>query len=472
MSLAQAIYWKLPYPLKCWATGYFARKHDRARFGADYERAKREIAARNGWSLERFRQYQLTRLQELVRHCADHVPYYRELFRSIGLEPGDIRDFADFQAIPILEKQILRERGEELVDERRDRKGMLLAQTSGTTGTPLQFYRDIREFSTAFAFSAVRLWSAVGVERRVHRSASIGGSLVTAPAARRPPFWVYNRGWQQLVMSSYHLSTSNLSAYIQALRDFEPAYLEGYPSSLYALAQYILDQELPPVPLRGAFTTAENLLDHQRQAISQAFECSVFSQYGCAEQVVFGAECDRQTMHLSPDHSFVEVVGSGGRPLPPGQSGELVGTGLNRLAQPMLRYRLGDIGALAEDGRRCACGSELPVLAEIEGRKDDLLVTADGRSIGRLDPVFKSISNTAEAQIVQESLRDFCIRIVPTASYRPESGQLALQNLQVRLGPTARVRVEVVPAIERTASGKFRAVICQLSTNEKVAATN
>lgn len=467
MSVTQAVYWKLPYRMKCWATGHFARKHDKFRFGAHYDRAKRTIAARNDWSLDQFREYQLQRLQALVRHCAEHVPYYRSLFRSIGLEPGDVKSFADFQAIPILEKQVLRERGAELVDERRDRRSLLSAQTSGTTGTPLDFYRDVREFSTAFAYTAVRLWSVVGVERRVNRSVSLGGSLVTAPDARKPPFWVLNRSWRQLVMSSYHLSSANLDSYIRALRDFRPDYVEGYPSSIYALAHHIIAEALPPIPVKGVFTTAENLLDHQRQAISRAFLCRVFSQYGCAEQVVFGAECDRQSMHLSPDHSFVEVVDPSGRPLPPGRSGELVGTGLDRWAQPLLRYRLGDVGVLGDDGWRCPCGSQLPILAEIEGRKDDLLITADGRSVGRLDPVFKGIPNVAEAQIIQESLRDFRIRIVPTAAYRPESGQLAMQNLQVRLGPTARIRIETVPAIERTAAGKFRAVVCNLNAMER-----
>ena len=470
MSRMEQIYWRMPYALRCWMASRFAKKHDRLRFGASYEEAKAAIADRSGWDRERFLAYQLERLQTLVAHCHAKVPYYQDLFRSIGLEPGDIRSFADFQAIPVLDKQTFREQGDRFIAEGLDRRRLTAIHTSGTTGTPLTIYRDVKEFSLAFAYNAVRLWTAVGVERRRDRSITLGGSRVVAPGATSPPFWVLNQRWKQLIMSSYHLSPRNLPHYVEAIARFEPGYIEGYPSSVFAIAQYMLDNGLDPLPVKAVFTTAENLLDHQRAAIAAAFCCQCYSQYGCGEQVVYGAECSSRTMHLSPDHSFVEVVDDAGQPVPPGRSGNLVGTGLDKFVQPLLRYRLGDVGVLAMPDRRCDCGLSLPILEQIEGRADDVLVTADGRLVGRLDPVFKSLTGILEAQIVQESLTEFCIRIVPAEKGTPDAYQSTIDNLQSRLGPTARIRTETTSSIERTQAGKFRAVVCRLTAEQRAAA--
>ena len=265
-------------------------------------------------------------------------------------------------------------------------------------------------------------------------------------------------------MSSYHLAPKYMKYYIDELRAFKPDYIEGIASSVYALARFIVDAKLEPVPLRACFTTCETLFDYQREAISQGFCCRTYNQYGAGEEVVFAAECGRGSMHLSPEVGIVEVVDSSNRPLPPGESVELICTSLINFVQPFIRYRVGDTGALGSEA--CSCGSPLPVLARIEGRIDDVLITRDGRLVGRLDPVFKGTGGVVEAQIVQDDYDTFRVRVVPTESFSEKDGQDIRHSLLERVG-SGEVRIEIVDRIERTAGGKFRTVVCNLPRKAK-----
>jgi phenylacetate-CoA ligase len=106
------------------------------------------------------------------------------------------------------------------------------------------------------------------------------------------------------------------------------------------------------------------------------------------------------------------------------------------------------------------------VVGKIEGRIDDLLLTADGRDVGRLDPVFKDAAGIAEAQIIQESLNNISVRFVPTTGFEDGVKQKIADRIRERMG-NVDVAFEVVDEIPRTKAGKFRAVVCELSYAEK-----
>ena len=93
-------------------------------------------------------------------------------------------------------------------------------------------------------------------------------------------------------------------------------------------------------------------------------------------------ECSRGRMHLVPFVGVMEIVRPDGSPCVPGESGEIVATGLLNDAMPLIRYRLGDCAAWDEN-QICECGNGHPILKYIDGRTDDYLLTIDGRKIGR-----------------------------------------------------------------------------------------
>jgi phenylacetate-CoA ligase len=452
----QKLYWKSPYFVKCWLASFNARKLDSERHGPIFQQVLDEIAQRDKWSTEQFFEYQRKQLCSLIQHAAAKVPYYRKMFSETGIDPKSITGPDALQRLPILEKETIRADPKSLVDETLDIKKLLIAHTSGTTGTPIDLYRDVWLNSVAFAYMEARFRVVAGMCRRVNKSVTSFGHLVTAPKRNRPPFWVYNRRWKQLYISSYHLSPKYLGYYVNELQKFKADYIECMPSTLYTIARYILDNELEPVPFKACFTTAETLFDYQREAIKKAFGCRTYDQYGCGELVVFAAECSAGSMHQSPEMGIVEVVDDNDKPAAVGQSGQLICTSLINRIQPFIRYRVGDVGALKAG--QCSCGSPLPMLGRIEGRADDVLITRDGRRIGRLDPVFKGTRGIVEAQIVQEDYGRFRVRVVPSNVYKEEDGRGIRDSLLARVGQ-GTVEIELVDRIERTSAGKFKAVV-------------
>ena len=102
----------------------------------------------------------------------------------------------------------------------------------------------------------------------------------------------------------------------------------------------------------------------------------------------------------------------------------------------------------------------------MDGRIDDVLYTPDGRVIGRLDPVFKSRLPIKEAQIIQDKLDLIRIRYVRDDSFSKVDAESLVDRVRDRMGQV-KVVLEEVDFIARTANGKFRAVICNLSPEER-----
>ena len=97
---------------------------------------------------------------------------------------------------------------------------------------------------------------------------------------------------------------------------------------------------------------------------------------------------------------------------------------------------------------------------------DDVVVTPDGRHIGRLDPVFKADLPIREAQIIQEDREHLRVLYVPTEAYREHDGAMLVARIRDRVGEMD-VILEPVDEVPRTANGKFRAVISRLPAETK-----
>jgi phenylacetate-CoA ligase len=101
-------------------------------------------------------------------------------------------------------------------------------------------------------------------------------------------------------------------------------------------------------------------------------------------------------------------------------------------------------------------------LAAIEGRVDDVIITPDGRHIGRLDPVFKADLPIREAQIIQKTPDALHVLYVPTDAYTAADGEALIGRIHDRVGRGMGVTLQAVAEIPRSAGGKFRAVISEV----------
>ena len=451
------LYARLPVAVQHLGTAAYGLRMRRVRYGKVFQETRRRLAVSERLSRGDLEQLQSQELRRTVIHAVSHTPYYRKLFRELGLTPDMIRTPRDLRRIPVIDKETILGRLDDLRAE-----GVVQTRTyftSGTSGTTLAVPIDDVSRQRNYAFFA-RALSWAGVENG--RSATFAGRpVVPAKWSRPATVWRWNPAMRNRLFSSYHLSPANAAAYSRALCAYAPAYIDSYPSSLALLASLFRESGLPAPRPKAIITSAETLTVPQRELIEEVFGARCFDQYGCTEQSVFASQCERGTYHVHPDYGIVEILRPSGEPAQPGEPGEIVCTSFTNDAFPLVRYRLGDIAALGEND--CPCGRAFPVLQRIIGRLDDVLVTPDGRRVGRLDPVFKGRRTIREAQLVQESESLVTVRIVPGPDYTDDDGLAVVKELEARLGLAMQISVERVADIERTAGGKFRAVVNRCS---------
>jgi phenylacetate-CoA ligase len=458
------IYHRLPWPAKTIAASLRGSYLRLWRYGPESEKLTEAALEREQWSKTEWTSYSDHRLCYVLHRAATRVPYYRDYWTRRRLR-GENGSWEYLENWPILEKKTVRENPAAFLADDCDSRAMFREYTSGTTGTPLRILSSRKTMRHWYALVEARWRHWYGVSRK-DRWAIVGGQLVTPVEQCRPPFWVWNAGLNQLYMSSYHLAPRFIPHYLDALQNYSVKYLWGYSSSLHALALEALHLK-KPVKLEVAIANAEPLFRHQREVISEAFGCPVRETYGMCEMVAAASECESSQLHLWPEVGLVETLHSENSCIDHGV-GELVCTSLLNSDMPLVRYRVGDMGLVCGSGTACSCGRSLPLMSSIEGRTDDLLYTADGRVLGRLDPVFKSNLPIRAAQIIQEELDYVRVRYVPAQEFTHDTAKSIIAGLRARMGEV-EVVLEQVEDIPRHANGKFRAVICNLSPEQRQA---
>lgn len=409
---------------------------------------------------ETINKIQVVAFKKILSHAIEYVPYYRDILRITKSDFTSFDSLDMLTELPVTEKSHFRETPETFVSTYYDRDKLIKIDTSGTTGTPLTIYvsPNGRKFNYAF-FARAKNWAGIN---NFERSITLAGRTIVPAHQENPPFWRKNIAFNNTLFSSYHISEKNIKFYVDKIREINPVFIDSYPSSIANISDYMIKNGITDIKVKSIITSSETLLQHHREKIEKAFACKVFDQYGSAEQAVFICQCEKGKYHLNPEYGYLEILDKNNEPVKFGELGEFVVTGFTNDAMPFIRYRIGDMGIMTDE--KCSCGRNFPVIEMIAGRNDDLLITPDGKYIGRLDPIFKGMSNSIkETQIVQEKVDLIRILIVRTDKYKEEDGKHLVEELEKRMGSSITYKIEYVDEIARTSSGKFRAVICRVS---------
>jgi len=428
------------------------------RFSTHFHRLVSEYQAREAWSCAQFSQYQERQLAEVFK-AAWNSPYYRQVFQEAGIR-SDMASFETLQRLPLLTKENLRIRPQDLLTQPKLPRGVIVHKSSGTTGTSTHIYytREFHALELAVAEARNLHWAGVHFkDRRV----MFGVRKVCNYDQGMPPFWRYSPAENMAYASIYHLSADNLPHYMDFLRKYRPAIIMGYPSALSTIAAYALEHSDFPAPANAIITMSETLESRARQTIEAAWQTRIWDRYGAVEGCIFASQCEYGRYHVSTEIGLLEILDRQGKPCLPGEMGEVVCTGLQNTLQPLIRYRIGDVARWSED-QFCPCGRHMPLIEGIEGRYEDICITPDGREILRFDTVFKGVDTIKESQIVQERVDLFIIYVVPGLNFGPADIDILKKNMRMHVG-NVQTKIEIVSNIPRSPSGKFRAVISKLN---------
>jgi phenylacetate-CoA ligase len=456
-----SIYHRLPYPLRVAAAsvwGYYLRSW---RYGPETERLVNEALERETWSAGQWKNWQEERLAFILHRAATQVPYYRRYWQE-RRKRGDRSSWEVLSSWPILDKETLRTQTSAFVVEDCDIKKMYAEHTSGTTGTPLHIW---------FSRSAIHQWYAI-FEARIRRWYDVsykvpwgifGGQVVTPFDQKKPPYWVRNLSLNQTYFSVLHIAPWTFQTYIEEIKKRQITHLIVYTNSLYLLACEV-PRQMQPVKsnLKAIFTNAEPLFDFQRRKLEQVFDCPVVETYGLAEMNCAASGCKHGKMHWWPEVGVPEVVNDEGeRIIKPGETGRLIATGLLNPDMPLIRYDTKDLTTLPSADDSCECERSLPLAGKFVGRYDDVILTRDGRRLTQLDTIFDPHLPIKEAQIVQNTLDDFTIRVVVDEGWMQKDADYLTAELQKRVGQV-NVSIKEEKLIEKTWVGKFRIIVSKL----------
>jgi len=418
---------------------------------------RRGLEASQWLSPEELARLQLERLNALLADVGEHVPYYRELFAKLGLPATGLQSLDQLQALPFLNKELIRRHTEELKSQTA--RGLARFNTGGSSGEPLIFYIGKHRVShdVAAKWRATRWWGVdIGDPEMV-----VWGSPIELGSQDRVR-WIRDQLFRTELLPAFEMSKTKLDGFIESIRRKRPRMLFGYPSALSVIAKHARERgvRMDDLGIKVAFVTSERLYDEQRQVISEVFACPVANGYGGRDAGFIAHECPSGGMHLTAEDVIVELVDAAGKPVPAGQPGEIVVTHLATGDFPFIRYRTGDVAVM--DDRVCACGRGLPMLKEIQGRTTDFVLTQDGAVMHGLALIYilRDLPSVRSFKVVQHSrLRTEVLLVTESGRLEQSLSDHIVDGFKKRLGALVDIDLKVLDQIAPEKSGKFRYIV-------------
>lgn len=279
---------------------------------------------------------------EMLKTCQLHVPYYRDLFKSLQFDPECIKsDISFLQEVPFLTKDIVKEQGRRLLNEKLT-SNLHMRKTGGSTGPTLPIYYDTNSLDWTAAENIFVL-GFTGYQFGQKEFHIISRPYEPKTRTKMHSF-LKNSALNRYVFECSTLDDESLLKLFLKLKKIRPFLVQGPPSVLYALALFMNKQKLIGRKLFDAFESTGETLDHvKREQIEKFLGCKVYNRYGTAEFGVVAhsrnSYCELQVV----DQIVYPETYSLGNGL-----NELVFTSLKNSAMPLIRYKTGDIGDLFE----------------------------------------------------------------------------------------------------------------------------
>lgn len=459
------LYPKLPISIQNLSISIFGLFWYKRRFGGVYKKELIGFKGRENFSYKQWEIYQNDELRKILLNAYVNVSFFKQNFIKAGIQLDDLKIFelSDLQKLPILEKEDLRMFGNNtLLSKALDKNGEFYS-SSGSTGTPTQIYfsKKMHQKWSACFEARIRNWAGLNIKTP---RGMVGGRRVVKEGNAKGPFYRYNFVEKQTYFSAYHINAKNVDDYIQGIRKHKVEYMTGYAMSNYFLAKFIEESEIKAPKLKAVITSSEKLTDEMRDTFRRVYGCNTFDSYSGVEACGLISECEHGKLHMSPDAGILEVIKPDGKYALPGETGELICTGLLNFDQPLIRYRIGDVVTLAKV-QTCKCGRNMPIVQEIIGRLEDTVVGLDGRLMVRFHGIFVGLPGIVEGQIIQEELNYFIINVVLTSDLTEELISIIQKRMWSQLGEV-HVKVSAVDSIPRNQNGKFKAVISKVNVDK------
>jgi phenylacetate-CoA ligase len=311
-------------------------------------------------------------LRRHLRLLKAKSPFYRRMFRRLGLAPEELQGVGDLSRLPFTDKSDLESCQAEFLAT--DQGGIVdLCLSSGTTGKPIAMLQTAADLDR-LAYNEELSFREAGFTRddRVLVAAALDRCFMAGLA--------YFLGLTRIGATVIRGGSSSAGLLAELIGSCRPSALVGVPSLLLAVGERLKAQGIDPAglgitrmvcigePIRGQDFSLSPL----GARLADDWRAPIYGSYASTEMATSFTDCGEGLGgHLHPDLLAVEIVDEKGSPVAPGAFGEVVATPFGVTGMPLLRFRTGDIASLHTEP--CPCGRNSPRLGPVVGRKAQML---------------------------------------------------------------------------------------------------
>lgn len=363
---------------------------------------------------------QLERLQSIIAYAYKHTLYYRRIMEERGIVPGDIKSLHDIEKFPLLTKKIIQDQGDDLLSDEFEKSSLIKDASGGSTGEPTVYYKDLARHNLRRA-DQIRhdRWSGWNIGKP---SALIWGAARDLNAVKSIREFIISRfvarSWE---LDAFEMTEKKMNDFVIQLEKIKPAMILGYANALHKFSQYLLEKHPNhKIKVSGIISSAETLTEGKRIIIEKAFKCKVLNRYGSREVGLIASECKKQSgLHINADNILLEVT-HGEMAVEKEQQGDIVVTDFYNKGMPIIRYKLEDVGVMAD--KPCACNISLPLLSSIEGRCSDFFIGKNQKLIHGeyFTHLFYGNEEVKQFQFIQHSLDRIELKLVVSDNNKNE----------------------------------------------------
>jgi phenylacetate-CoA ligase len=329
--------------------------------------------------------------RSMVRYAAEHQRFFRRNLREHGIDPSRVQGPEDLGDVFTTSGDLLTFPPEDFLCREPDS----VFETTGTSGAPKRVYFGYDELDFAARYEAAAMYEN-GVRP--------GDRVVCAFDAG---YWISS--WVTF------LACKQMGVFCSATgkprpRDlYSRMGLYGYnviaadPTWLVSLSEIAEKEGVFPVKL--ILAAGDRMTGVYRDYVEAVWKAPVVLGYGSTEAGGgLAMEClERNGYHIDEFNFLFEII----EPDAEGY-GELVITTLSRRTMPLIRYRVRDITRFIDEP--CPCGATLRRIANIKGRRDEMVVMGAGNMYPEIfERVLHDVEGVTEnwqVAVRQEGLRD------------------------------------------------------------------
>lgn len=457
MSLIKKAFKKTPFPVQNIAISLVNTKLYILRHGGLYKYYRTYYAKWETASKAEVDAESKKRLKDFLNHAKNNSSWYKQRIKSVP------NSKEQFRTLPVLEKI-------DIIDnlasiKTLDEKDGVVNYTGGTTGSSMKTIYTKSDMQERIALLD-HFRAQHGYKLGKKTAWFSGKNLISEKDLNKGICSHYDFINKIRFYSTFHINEKNFDVYWNSINKFKPEFIVGFPSSVYELCKIAEEKNLIlNHKVQVFFPTAETVTSQHREVIARVLGCKLVNQYASSEGAPFILECSSENLHIHPLTGIFEVVDDN---LQPAKDGELIVTSFTTKGTPLVRYRIGDSIRLSSEDKTCACGSNFPLVDEIQGRTTDYLVSpTNGKvNLGNLSNSTKDVSGIIKFQAIQDSIDELNVRVVANESFNINEQKKFKDALQERFGPKVNINIEKVADIPNEKSGKFRIIRNNINLDE------